>query len=91
MGTLTNSEDQDDMLHNLTFHQCLHCSLRLKRSSKKELQINLKIITCDPLIYTLNHPMLFVSYQVVEPFRIQMVKTFLSIANNGETNCLRGF
>ena len=37
MGTLANSEDQDEdqdkMQHNTAFHQCLHCLLRLKRSS----------------------------------------------------------
>ena len=25
MGTLANSEDPDDMLHNVAFHQGLHC------------------------------------------------------------------
>ena len=29
MGTLTNSEDPDEMLHNAAFHQGLHCFLRL--------------------------------------------------------------
>ena len=28
MGTFTNSEDPDEMLHNAAFHQGLHCLLR---------------------------------------------------------------
>ena len=29
MGTLANSEDADEMLHNAEFHQCLHCLLKI--------------------------------------------------------------
>ena len=35
MCTLTNSEDPDD---NAAFHQGLHCLLRQKQSSEKEIQ-----------------------------------------------------
>ena len=28
MGTLANSEDPDEMLHNVAFHQGLHCLLK---------------------------------------------------------------
>ena len=28
MGTLANSEDPDEMLHDAAFHQGLHCLLR---------------------------------------------------------------
>ena len=38
MGTLANSEDPDEMPHNAAFHQGLHCLLRLKLSSEKEIQ-----------------------------------------------------
>ena len=38
MGTLVNSEDPDEMLHNAAFHQGLNCLLGLKRSSEKEIQ-----------------------------------------------------
>ena len=44
MGTFTNSEDLDEMLHNAAFHQGLHCLLRSKRSSDKKT-LFLKIIT----------------------------------------------
>ena len=38
MGTLANSEDPDEMLHNAAFHQGLHCLLRQNWSSEKEIQ-----------------------------------------------------
>ena len=38
MGTLANSEDPDEMPHNVAFHQDLHCLLRQNRSSEKEMQ-----------------------------------------------------
>ena len=64
-GTLTNSEDPDEMPHNAAFHQDPHCLLRHNRSSEKEIlyikyNIFLEIIICDPLIYTLDHPDLIV-------------------------------
>ena len=37
-STLANREDPDEMLHNAAFHQGLHCLLRLKQSSMKEIQ-----------------------------------------------------
>ena len=33
-GTLANSEDPDEMLHNAVFHQRLHCLLRQNQSSE---------------------------------------------------------
>ena len=36
MGTFTNSEDPDEMLHNASFHQGLHCLVRSKRSPDKK-------------------------------------------------------
>ena len=58
MGTLANSEDQDEMPHNVAFHKGLHCLLRFKRTSVKETQFDLERITRDPSIYTctLDHP-----------------------------------
>ena len=37
MGTLTNSEDPDEMQHNAAFHQSLQYLLRLKQPSGNEL------------------------------------------------------
>ena len=56
-GTLANSEDPDEMPH----HQGMNCLLRQNRSSEKEMQYLLEIITCDPSIYTMGHPDLTVS------------------------------
>ena len=51
MGTLANSEDPDEMQHNVAFHEVLHCFLRLKQSSwTKENS------TRDPLKYTMGSP-----------------------------------
>ena len=54
MSTLANSEDPDEMPHNVAFHQGLHFLPRQKRSSEKENTITymyLEIINCDPLIF----------------------------------------
>ena len=53
MCTLANSEDPGVMQHNAAFHQCLHCLLRLKQSSRTEIHHNLENSTCDPLKYTM--------------------------------------
>ena len=50
MHTLANSEDSDEMPQKVSFHQGLHCLQRLKQSSWTEVNLNLKILTCDPLI-----------------------------------------
>ena len=63
------------MSHNAAFHQGLHCLLRLKGSSEREIQFLLEIIIRDPSIYTMNHTKLIASYQVEEPIRIQRVNT----------------
>ena len=56
-GSLTNSEDPDEMLHNTAFHQGLHCLLRLERNS-----IVLEItITFHPSICTMDRPAYIVS------------------------------
>ena len=35
MRILAESDDRDDMTHNASFHQSLHCLLRPKASSEK--------------------------------------------------------
>ena len=49
------------MRHNAAFHQGLPFLLRQNRSSKKEYNILLEIIICDPSIYKMDHPNLIVS------------------------------
>ena len=63
MVTLANSEDPDEMLHYAAFQRGLHCLLGLKRSSEKEIQYYLEVLTCDPAIYTMDHPIFIVSNQ----------------------------
>ena len=46
MGTLATSGDPDEMLHIAAFHPGLHCLLRQKQSSEKEMHV-FKNITCD--------------------------------------------
>ena len=47
MGTFTNSENLDEMPHNVAFHQDLHCLLRLKQPSGTERHDNLEKSTCE--------------------------------------------
>ena len=56
MHTFANKGDLYEMLHYAAFHQGLHCLLRKELSSEKETTILLEIITCDPSIYTMDHP-----------------------------------
>ena len=60
-GTLTNSEDQDEMQHNAAFHQGLHFLLRLKQPAGTVIRHNLENSTCDPLKYSIGSPILTVS------------------------------
>ena len=56
MCTLANSKDTDEMPHHEALVQGLHYLLRQKRSTEKEIQFYLEIITCNPSIYTMDHP-----------------------------------
>ena len=60
MSTLANSEDPEELQYNAAFHQGLHCLLRLKQPSGKEIHHNLENSTCDPLKYTMGSPILIV-------------------------------
>ena len=56
MGTLTNSNDADEMQHNAAFHQGLHCFYDLNKAPGTEIHHNLETATCDPLKYKMgNH------------------------------------
>ena len=48
--------DPDVMPHYMAFHQ-----VRQNQSSEKDIQYILKIRTCDPSVYTMEHPDLNVS------------------------------
>ena len=57
-GTLANSEDPDKMSHFTMF--CTVCLDKINLQRKK-YNIFLKIMTCNPSIYTIDHPDLTVS------------------------------
>ena len=67
MRTLAYSEDLDEMLHNAAYHQGLHCFLRQKPSSEKEIQFYLQNINCGPSIYAIDHPKFIVSTRGKKP------------------------
>ena len=58
MGTSASSEDPDEMQPNATFHQGLHCFLRLKQLSGVEIHHNLENSICDPLKYKMGNNIL---------------------------------
>ena len=66
MSTSTKIEDPDEMSRNAAFHQGLHCLLKQKQSSEKDIQFYLEIITCDPSMYSMDHPKLIVLNQKEE-------------------------
>ena len=51
-GYFAHSEDPDEMLHNLAFHQGLHFLHKKKMST--ETHHNIEISTCDPLKYKID-------------------------------------
>ena len=79
-GTVTNSGDPDERPWNAAFHQDPHCLLRQKQSSEKEIQFYFEIITCDPLIYTMDLPKLIVSTQKEDS--ISALRVNMSMALN---------
>ena len=50
---MSNSEDHDEMPHDVAFHQGLHCLHSQKQYSEKEIQFYLEIITFIFLIHTI--------------------------------------
>ena len=74
MSTLTNSEDPDEMPHNATFHQGLHCLL-LRYKDLQTTKKKIKIMICHPKIRTNDFPKFIASNQKEESIRIQRFKT----------------
>ena len=66
MHTLANSEDPDEIPPNVAFHRGLHCLLSKNDLREKTHNFHLEIITREPLIYAMDHPMLIVSNQKEE-------------------------
>ena len=59
-GCFANNEDPDKMPHGAAFHRGLHYLLRQANPQRKKY-IFMEIRTCDPSIYTMDHPDLTVS------------------------------
>ena len=68
MRTLTKSENSNEMPKNAAFHQDLQRLLIHKISSEKEIYMYFcwEIITCDPLMYTMDLPKFIASNQKEE-------------------------
>ena len=73
------------MQHYAAFHLGLHCLPKypfrgllvykgLKQSSGTEIHLNLEILNCGPLIYTMDHAKFKVPIQTEESIRIGKVK-----------------
>ena len=62
------------MQHDAAFQQGLHCLLRFKQPSRREIHHNLENSTCDPLKSTMSSPILIVSICMGKFTRMQRVK-----------------
>ena len=71
---MAHSEDPDEMQHNAAFHQGLHFLLKSKQFSGTVIHQKLEILTCDPLIYIMDNPILFAFICMGESIKIQRVK-----------------
>ena len=65
MRTVTKSNPERDFKSRLKVVKN-RILLRQKPSSEKEIQFYLEIMTCDPLIFTMDHPKFIVSSQKEE-------------------------
>ena len=75
MGTIANTEDQDEMPQNALFHRCLHCLLRQSRSSELEIYYILEIVTCDPTMYTIDNSDFTCIYNCINLYGENCLKT----------------
>ena len=69
--SLVNNDDPDKMPHNAAFHQGIHCFITMKQKqySAKEIHFYVESTTCDPSVYTMDHPRFIASNQKEESFR----------------------
>ena len=64
MDILADSADPDEMLQNAAFHQDLDRMLRYMHSSGIGIHYNLKLLTLDPLLCTMNYSKIISSNQI---------------------------
>ena len=65
------------MQHNAAFHHGLHCLLRLKQPSGKEIHHDLENFVCDPIGCIVGIPILIVSICIGKSIRMQRVKAHI--------------
>ena len=83
MHTVANTEDQDEILHNVAFHLDLHYLLLQKQSSAKEIHILFGNMTRDVSIYILmGHAKLIMSNQKVKPIYSAKVLLFVCFSES---------
>ena len=68
------------------FHQSLHCLLRLKQLT---IQGHMENSTCDPLKYTMDSPVLFVSICMGKSIKVQSVNPLLHTSTFGRLRNVR--
>ena len=86
MSTLANSEDPDEMPHNVAFHQGLHCLPKIKTILGTEVQLYLKIQACDPQC-KMNCPRHIVWNQLEKIISIQRVNRLNTVLTSCTCDC----
>ena len=74
---MVNSVDPDKIPHMAAFHQGLHSLVSQKTIFRERNIMFVEIITCDPSIYTMDHPDLTVSSLMENFIGLKRVKTLL--------------
>ena len=84
-----NSEDPDEMTHKATFYQGLEYLLKQKRSSEKETQFDLEVISYDPSLYsyTMNHPKFHAGFITGAQLRHNDFRIFADLSRIFTYNC----
>ena len=75
MGTLTNSEDPDEMPHNAAFHQgsTLFVKVKLVTILRDRKRHNWELTSCDPLKYIMEKCILIAFICMGKSIRIKRV------------------
>ena len=68
--TPKKSENFDEMPQNEAFHQGIHCLLLRTYKIFRERNINRGMITCDPLMFTMDLPKFIVSSQMEKSINV---------------------
>ena len=79
MSTTANNADLDEMPYMVAFHPRLHCLLLKAKLIFRERNIILfgNYISCNPSIYTMNHPDLIASNFMENSIDLKRVKALV--------------